>query len=183
MTPTVRTNLKATVIPRSLMRATVLGDLLKNFGVPDDAIRICQQGFAEGLIVGVTIKGIAHDGRPEDQATLIFDQLVDDDKMSFDLSGGRSMIEALSVKLAHAVSYSVATMRRKGLRLRFTYHFAMGVSAQSPTFENACSRFNLTPVNESLNDNLGSNMRQVFEIRPGRDKGIAYSHATAHRVR
>ncbi len=88
-------NLKTTTIPRTVMRATILGDLMANFGLPSDVIRLAQQGYASGDIVGITIYGLDYAGHAQDEAKLWFKQLVTDDQVSVDVSGGRSMIEAL----------------------------------------------------------------------------------------
>lgn len=179
----VRTNLKATVIPTSLMRATILGNFMKNFDFPDDTIAICQQGYADGLIAGVTIKGLAYDGHIEDEATLLFDELVHDVEVSVDISSGRSMIEAASVKLAHAVSYSIATMKRKGLSLSFSIHFTPRVNADAALAEQVCARFNLVYSRINPTYRPGYGPRRLFEVRPGLDKGIRYSHSSARRTR
>ncbi|MGE3992865.1 hypothetical protein [Pseudorhodoplanes sp.] len=173
MAPVV--NLKATVIPRSIVRATVLGDLMANFGLPPDVIRIAQEGFATGDITGITIFGIDFAGHSQDEVQLIFSELARDDQMSVDVSGGRSMIEALSLKFAHAVAYSVATMKRKGLRIDYIYHFPAGRT-------HTMSRYGLIPRSPTLYA-PGYAPRQLFSVQPGRDPGITYTHATARRIR
>ncbi len=183
MPPTVELapKLKATVIPTSLMRATCLGDFLKNFGASDETIRIAQQGYAEGRIAGLTIKGISHDGHIEDEATLLFDQLVTDPQISVDVSSGRSMIEAVSSRFGHAVAYSVATMKRKGLRLQYFWHLTPRVNADPDLFQATCAHFNLVSGGTDPTYRPGHAPRRLFEIRPGLDKGTSYSHSTARK--
>ncbi|MCB1484686.1 MAG: hypothetical protein KDJ17_07325 [Hyphomicrobiaceae bacterium] len=172
MAPVVQ--LKATVIPRSIVRTTILGDLMANFGLPPDVIRIAQQGFAAGDINGITIIGIDHAGHIQDEVRLRFQDLIRDDQMSVDVSGGRSMIEALSLKFAHAVSYSVTTMKRKGLRIEYNYQINGGRAHNM-------AMYGLAPA-ASVSYAPGYAPRQVFSVQPGRDPGITYSHATARRI-
>ncbi|MCH9808482.1 MAG: hypothetical protein K0U74_12175 [Alphaproteobacteria bacterium] len=178
-----RPNLKATVIPKSLMRITCLGDFMKNVGASDEAIRIAQEGCADGTVAGLTIAGIDHEGYISDEATLLFEELLEDTKVSVDVSDGRSMIEAVSNRFGHAVAYSVATMKRKGLSLLYRWHFTPRVNANQELFEATCTRFNLVPGTSGPTHRPGHAPRQLFEIRPGIDKGILYSHAVSRRTK
>ena len=120
--PTPVTTLKPTVIPLTIMRCTMIGDLMTNFGFTEQQARIAQEGYAAGLLSGITIEGLNAAGHIEDEASMWFQALAQEINVSVDVSGGRSMIEAVSRKLAHGVSYSVALMRRKGLRINVRYH-------------------------------------------------------------
>lgn len=172
---TVSVKLKATVVPRSVVRATILGDVMANFGLPPDVIELAQRGYASGDISGISICGIDHRGYIADQANLMFDQLTNNDGLSVDTSSGRSMIEAVSVKFAYAVEYSVNTMRRKGLSIQYRYHFYAGRNHEM-------GRYNLVPSNGSEYE-PGHSLRQIFSVQPGMDPGITYSHATTWRMR
>ncbi len=171
-----KTTLKATVIPRNIMRTTVLGDVMKNFGIADETITLAQQGFVNGDIVGLTIFGLGADGYIVDHATLMFADLKTNDDVSVDISNGKSMIEAVSLKLAHAVSYSVATMKQRDLAITFTYYFAAGRGAETML------RYGLTPGGTPLTYAPGMAGRQIFAITPGLDKGITYAHYSARKI-
>jgi hypothetical protein len=170
MNVNVRPILQATVIPRSIMRATVLGDVMKNFGLPDNTIAIAQRGFASGDITGITIYGLGPDGYVRDEATLTFNELRQDDQVSVDMSGGRSMVEAISLKFAHAVGYSVNAMKRAGLRLTYVYHFAPG--RDDPV---TITSYGLS-IGNGNSYAPGTAPRQLFAISPGFDRGITYRH-------
>ncbi len=175
MAPVVK--LRPTVIPTSIMRCTVLGDFMTNFGLPPDVVRLAQQGFAAGDITGITINGLGYDNYIRDQATLMFADLTTDHDVSVDVSEGRSMIEAVSVKFAHAVAYSIATMKRNGLQLAYHYHFAYGRADPANV-----GRYGLSYGHQS-SFAPGTAPRQLFSINPGLDRGITYSHATAYRIK
>jgi hypothetical protein len=174
--------LKTTVIPRSIMRATVLGDLMANFGATPDIIRTTQQGYADGLMTGVIVKGRDNSNYVREEVYLDFASIDADDKVSVDVSDGRSMIEAVSIKLARAVSYSVDMMKRRGLRIEFAYRMSPRVNADPELFQSTLSRFGLF-VSGSNDYEPGTAMRQLFSVSPGFDKGISYSHASSRRVR
>jgi hypothetical protein len=181
MAPVV--NLKTTVIPRSLMRATVLGDLMKNFGANDSTIRTAQEGFANGHICGLQILGRDHANYVRDEAYLDFDVLATDDNVQIDVSGGRSMIEAVSVKFAHGVAYSVDVMRRKGLVVTFSYQFRHHVWSDPALFQATLARYGLVMTDKSRDYEPGTAMRTLFTVNPDFDRGISYRHATSWRVR
>jgi hypothetical protein len=170
------TQLQATVVPQLTARATVLGDLLNAFGMDPDQIRIAQQGYADGAIIALTVRGIGYDGFVADEATLRFDEIVRDATISVDMSGGRSMTEAISRVLAHAIMYSVTTMKRKGLRITYWYHFA----PHAP-LEQTRARYGLQAgTMESYAPGHGP--RRLFEITPGADSGIHYAHYVTRRI-
>lgn len=173
------TNLKATVIPLSMVRTTIIGDLMQNFGLSDSETRIAQQGYVEGLLSGLTIDGLDSAGFIQDQAKLMFADLASDPNVTVDVSNGRSMIEAVSRKLAHGVSYSVTLMKRKGLRINVTYHLSSkGLADVGGTF----NRLGLTSAG-SHGYAPGYAGRTLFSITPGMDRGTTYSHSTAYRTR
>jgi hypothetical protein len=181
MAPVV--NLKTTVIPRSLMRATVLGDVMKNFGANDSIIRTAQEGFANGHICGLRVKGRDHTKYVRDEAYLDFDELATDDNVQVDVSGGRSMIEAVSIKFAHSVAYSVDLMRRKGLAIDFSYQFRPHVWSDPALFQSTLARYGLKPIDSNAEYEPGTAMRTLFTVQPGFDRGMSYSHATSWRTR
>lgn len=174
-------NLKTTVIPRSVMRATILADLMANFDAPPDVIRTAQQGYAEGLISGLIVKGRDHTNYVREEAHLDFTSLDSDDQVSVDVSDGRSMIEAVSIKFAHAVSYSVEAMRRRGLRIEFAYRMTGRACADPALFQRTLNRFGLHVLGDSDYE-PGTTMRQLFSVTPGFDKGVSYGHASARRI-
>jgi len=150
---------------------------MSNFGFPQNVVQIAQQGCLAGDIYAVSIYGVNAHNQIEDESMLSFDDLTHDDTVTVDTSGGRSMIEALSVKFAHAVAYSIATMQRKGLRLEYAFQFRAGRNDRA-----TMARYGLQP-NDHLNFAPGIQLRQVMSVRPGRDKGIRYTHSTAFRSR
>lgn len=180
MSPTVK--LKATVLPLSVVRTALLGDLMKNFGADDEQIRIAQQGFAEHLLMGVIVIGMDANGVTQDHVELDFEKLRADTTITVDTSGGRSMIEALSVKLAHAVAYSVEAMRRKGLTISFRYHFMPAVWNDLAKRHAMLARFNLMSHDDNLGYFPGTGPRLLFSVKPGADSGTRYSHFIARNV-
>lgn len=170
------TGLKPTVVPQLTARATVLGDVLNAFGMPPDQIRIAQEGYADGLIVAMTIQGSGYDGYVVDEAKLSFDTIVGNPTITVDTSGGRSMTEAISRALAHAIMYSVNTMRRKGLRLAYWYHFAPHANASMVR-----ARFGLATGTYG-HYAPGFAPRQVLHVTPGLDTGIHFGHYTSRRI-
>jgi hypothetical protein len=159
------------------MRATILGDIMKNYGIPDDTITIAQQGFLAGDITGLTVFGLGGDGYIRHHAPLTFAELTKSDDVTVDLANGRSMTEAVSVKLAQGVSYSVATMKRLGLTIAFTYFFAPGKGAET------MAKFGLVPGGTPYTYAPGTAGRQLFAITPGLDKGITFAHFAARSIR
>ena len=155
---------------------------MKNFGATDNDIRIAQEGFANGHICGLAVKGRDHTNYVRDEAFLNFDHLTQDDNVDIDVSGGRSMIEAVSLKFAYGVAYSVNLMRRKGLRVTLHYHFRPHTWADPAKYQSLLARYGLVPGNDSQDYEPGTAMRRIFEINPGLDKGISYSHATCRRT-
>lgn len=170
------TQLQPTVVPLLTARATILGDFLNAFGMDPEQIRIAQQGYADGFIVAMTVRGINYDGYVADEAMLRFDDIVRDATISIDMSGGRSMTEAISRVLAHAVMYSVTTMKRKGLRIAYWFHLA----AHAPT-EQTFARYGLHG-GAMENYAPGHAPRRLFEITPGANSGIHYAHYVSRRT-
>lgn len=118
-----KVQLKASVIPRSIMRATVLGDVMLNHGLPENVIKTVQQGFATGDVTGIAIYELDHASSVREQAMLTFAQMSRDDEVRIDVSNGRSMIEAVSRRFAHAVAASVQLIKRQGLGVDYTVFF------------------------------------------------------------
>lgn len=170
------TELQATVIPQLTARATVLGDVLNAFGAHADDIRIAQEGFANGDFNAVTIRGLDHNGYVADEARLLFDEIKRQANITVNLSGGRSMTEAISRQLAQAVMYSVNTMKRKGLSIRFVYWFKPHVNTVQTQ-----ARYNLSDAPAAAYA-PGHGPRRMFEVTPGLDNGIHYAHYTARRI-
>ena len=150
-------------------------------GATDDQLRIAQQGFAEGLMKGVTIRGLDAAGFVRESARLDFQDITNDDNLTLDTSKGQAMTEALSVHLAKAVEYSVGTMQRKGLATSFVFHFKPHVATDPAVFEATLARFGLAPSSDPGTP-PGTALRAVVKVVPGRDAGITYSHFTAWRT-
>lgn len=171
--------LKPTVIPLSIVRCTMIGDLMTNFGLDDNQTRIAQQGYADGLLSGLTIKGLDASGYVQDEATLMFADLAAEINVTVDVSGGRSMIEAVSRKLAHGVAFSVQRMKRRGLRITVTYHLS---SKGMGDYHGTCNRLGLSAGGGGSTYAPGYAGRTLFTISPGLDRGTTYSHITATRI-
>lgn len=170
------TTLKPTVVPQLTVRATILGDSLNAFGMQANEIRIAQDGFAEGLIHAVSIKGLDANGYVADEAVLRFDAIKQEAQMTVDMSGGRSMTEAVSRLLARHIVYSADLMKRKGLRITFMYWFPSHVNAAM-----ACARFGLSP-GFSPGYAPGHAPRQLFSVTPGADTGVHFAHYQSRRT-
>ncbi len=160
------------VFPRAVVRATVLGDVMKNYGIPDDVIHVAQTGLMANDFTGMTFTGFAPSGAPRERATLSFDDLKDNDNMTMDVRDGRSMVEALSRKLAHAVAASIHLMRQQRLRIQYTFHCPEHASVAE-----ICQKYGLTQ--EAPQEDDTTEMRLVFRVTPGRDTGITFGHYTA----
>lgn len=171
MKPTPK--LVPSVLPRAVVRATVLGDVMKNYGIPDNIIHIAQTGLMAGDFTGMTFTGYAPSGAVRERASLSFDELTENDDMTMHLGNNQSMVEALSRKFAHAVAASIHLMRQQHLRIHYTFHFAEFVNVDT-----ACQKYGLTyePASERSD---ADNMRMVFRVSPGRDRGIHFAHYTA----
>lgn len=159
------------VFPRSVVRATVFGDVLKNYGIPDEIIHIAQTGLMAGEFTGMSLTGIAPSGAVRERSSVSFDKLGEDDNMTMDVKDGRSMAEALSRKFAHAVAASVHLMRQQRLRITYTFHFAEHINVAM-----ACQKYGLTLESGEI-DTPG--MRLLFRVSPGRDRGIVFDHYTS----
>ena len=170
------TTLKPTVVPQLTVRATILGDALNAYGMHAKDIRVAQEGFAEGLINAVSIKGLDAAGFVADEAVLRFDAIQKEAQMTVDMSGGRSMTEAVSRILARHIVYSADLMKRKGLRITFYYWFPAHVNTMM-----ACARFGLNP-GYSPGYAPGHGPRQLFSVTPGADKGVHFAHYQSRRT-
>lgn len=170
------TTLEPTVVPQLTMRATILGDTLNAFGMHADEIRIAQDGFAEGLINAVHIKGLDAHGYVADEAVLRFDAIQREVNMTVDMSDGRSMTEAISRQLARHIVYSADLMKRKGLRITFTYRFPGHVNT-----EQVFARFNLVAGAPQAYA-PGYAPRRIFSVTPGADKGVHFAHYQSRPV-
>lgn len=163
--------LTPSVLPRIVVRATILGDVMKNYGIPDEVIHVAQTGLMAGDFTGMTFSGYAPSGALRERATLSFEDLSENDNMTMDVRDGRSMVEALSRKLAHAVAASVHLMRQQRLSIHYTYHCSDFVNAAE-----ICQKYGLhqeTPQGDA------TGMRLLFRVRPGRDTGITFGHYTS----
>ena len=159
------------VFPRAVVRATVLGDVMKNYGIPDEIIHIAQTGLMAGDFTGMTFTGFSPSGALRERSTLSFDTLKENDNMTMDVRDGRSMVETLSRKFAHAVAASVHLMRQQRLSVRYTFHFAEFVNAAE-----ACQKYGLT---YEASPGEATGMRLLFRVSPGRDPGITFTHYTS----
>lgn len=159
------------VLPRAVVRASILGDVMKNYGIPDNVIHLAQTGLIAGDFIGITFTGYAPSGAFRERSTLMFDTLTENDNMTMQVADGRSMVEALSTKLAHAVAASVGLMLQQRLRIHYTFLYAPGVNASD-----GCRKYGLTMVDPSSEQPQG---RLLFSVTPGRDRGITFSHYTS----
>lgn len=164
-------NLVPSVFPRAVVRATILGDVMKNFDIPDEIIHIAQTGLMAGEFTGITLSGYSASGALWERASLSFDTLAENDAMTMDVSNGRSMAEALSRKFAHAIGASIALMRAQRLRIRYTFHLSVFANASE-----VCQKYGLS-FDGPEEDAPG--MRLLFRVSPGRDRGITFDHFTS----
>jgi hypothetical protein len=164
-------------MPVLTVRTGTLGETLNAFGMDAPNIRIAQEGYADGLIYAVSMKGIGHDGYIVDQATLTFDRIVKAANIPVDTFGGkRSTTEAISRVLAHAIVYSSGLMKRKGLRVWFYYWFTAGTDHAATR-----ARFN---IHSGDKHTYAPNMapRLLFEVTPAADTGTHFAHYQATRT-
>lgn len=174
--PKVVTSLQP--MPVLTFRTGVLAETLNVFGMDANNIRIAQEGYADGLIYAVSIKGIGADGYIADEAMLVFDRIVGSPTITADTYGGkRSLTEAISRVLAQRIVYSANLMRRKGLRLHFYFHFTAHADNAA-----TCARFGLTSGNSHFYA-PGMAPRQLFKVTPAADRGTHFAHYQATRVR
>ncbi len=169
MNPAVK--LVPSIFPRQVVRATVLGDVMKNYGLPDPVIEVAQAGLIAGDIVGITFTGIGPSGVVRERSTLSFDVLKQNDDMSMNITTGCSMVEALSRKLAFAISSSIQLMRQQNLSISYTFHIAEHCNSFA-----VCQKYGLSHNSDPLG---GPPMRQLFHVSPGRDRGISFRHFSA----
>lgn len=163
--------LTPSVLPRIVVRASILGDAMKNYGIPDDVIHIAQTGHMAGDFTGMTFSGYAPSGALQERAFLSFDTLIQNDNITMDISDGRSMVEALSVKFAHAVAASTHLMRQQRLRIQYTFHIP-----ETTSVGEVCQKYGLT---YTPRDEAETGMQLLFSVSPGRDRGITFEHYTA----
>lgn len=171
MKPAVK--LVPSVFPRAVVRASILGDVMKNYGLPDDVIHIAQTGLMAGDFTGMTFTGFAPSGALRERSNLSFESLTENDNMSMDVADGRSMVEALSRKLAHAVAASVGLMLQQRLRIQYTFLIAEHVNGAE-----TCRKYGLA---FNVEGDEQPPMRLLFKVSPGRDRGITFAHYTSGR--
>lgn len=143
---------------------------MKNYGIPDEIIHIAQTGLMAGDFTGMTFTGFSPSGALRERASLSFDILKDNDNMTMNVSDGRSMAEALSRKLAHAVAASIHLMRQQRLRIQYTFHCSEHASVAE-----ICQKYGLT---QEAPQKDATEMRLAFRVTPGRDTGITFGHYT-----
>ena len=177
-----KTKLIPSVMPKSLVRLHVLGDMMRNFGATEEQTSIAQQGFSEGLMEAFAVEGIDANGHMLDRALLSFAVLNENVELTLDTSDGRCVTEAFSLKLAKALEYSVQAMRRKNLSVRFIYYFSPHVTSNPEKYRHVLARFGLVPA--TIPDcPPGMMLRPIVTVRPGRDTGITFSHESAWKTR
>lgn len=159
------------VFPRAVVRATILGDVMKNYGIPDNVIEIAQAGLMAGDFTGMTFSGYAPSGILRERSQLSFATLTENDNMEMAVRDGISMVETLSKKMAHAVAASVQLMMQQRLTIEYTFHFADNVH-----FATVCQKYGLQ--HRVINAQEPS-MRLLFHVSPGRDRGITFDHYTS----
>lgn len=176
-----KVNLKATVLPLQTVRATMVGDLLANHGFSQEQIDIAQRGYLAGWLDRVIIAGIDYAGYAQDVITLWFDKIEGEPKVSVDVTGGRSMLEAVSVPLAGAVDYGVKALKRKGLRPTLFFGYASWLDAAE--VEKARTALNLNGAPLNLSPAAGYAMREIVYVSPATDRGAHYQHQQARRIK
>lgn len=159
------------IFPRAVVRASILGDAMKNYGLPDDIIDLAQTGLMAGDFTGITFNGYAPSGVLRERSTLSFAALTQNDNMTMDVKDGRSMVEALSRKLAHAVAASVGLMIQQRLAIHYTFLISDQVSVPE-----TCRKYGLVMATSTGEQQP---MRLLFSVTPGRDRGITFSHFTS----
>jgi len=157
------------------MRAVLLDNILRNFGVPEHHIKIAVNGFKSGDICGITVHGLNRFGFSEEQATVMFETLVTDDEVSLVIDSRKNFAYVLSKKLGHALDFSIKRMRSRELRIIVQHHFT----------DKAV--LNLGEVQARLGLVTGGvtaagELVQLFKISPAFDRGITYSHATTNKT-
>ncbi len=166
-----------TPIQIPVLQAYVLGDFMRAFGIDEQTIQFVQQGFAAGDFNGLIIRGLNTSGMIVERTTLHFYEIVREATLMVDTGSEVSITEQLSRNLANSILYSAATMRRKGLHVRYSYVLTAKASANT---EATFQRYGLTfDVPDTVTP--GSSMRQVYAISH-RPTGATISHDTAWRT-
>lgn len=173
-------NLTPTPIPRLEFRAAILQDFLVNAEIPPDIVKRAVDGFFAGDLTGVTVYAMDANNWAQEHATLQFSDVFENDTLTVDVSGGRSMIEAASVRFSRCVEHSLRRMKIQGYRLSWNFH--MRTFPTQAGFEGALRRYNLVP-GEPPRYAHGTGPRQLFSVSPGLDQGISYAHYTARPIR
>lgn len=147
---TMKVAIKMHPVPRSVLRAAVVGEYLATMGLSDSiSIRGVQQAVNEGLVTGIIVVGFTSTGIPKDRNTLAIKKLEQDDKVMLDLSDGKSHIEALDVTLAGAISWACDRAKRLNLTPRFYLDWSAEARADPANLAAACRRLNLVMDGES----------------------------------
>lgn len=179
--PKVETTLKPVVMPTLELRMHLLNEVLTHFGEDANNIRIALEGFRDGVINGVSIKGIDHTGYVQDEARLWFDEIATERRHSLDTLGGkRSVTESLSRSLAHAIMFSVNRFKARGLARYYYYYFPPHVNANRAQADAVRARFGLTAGGSSHSYAPGYAPRRLVHVSPGCDRGTHFAHDTAH---
>lgn len=144
---TPKVKLQVQLLPKSIVRAAIAGEFLRNLGLTDDKqISNVQQGLAEGLLKSVAVVGVTANSTPADRYTLRFNELADDAKIELDTSDGKSHFEALDANMAAMLQWQVGRMRRNGWTPTFIYEFS-DYALKNPTYlADAKKRLNFVDV-------------------------------------
>lgn len=160
-------------IPLPVVRATVLGEVMKNYGLPNSIIEIAQNGLTAGDFSGIIFRGHSPSGALREQSHLSFDVLKPNEKVSLKLVEGQSMTEALSKKLAHAIAASIGLMQKQRLKIHYTFCVADGRPLST-----IIQKYGLDPPSDNFGDAPVPPLRKLFEVSPGRVPCIRFAHYT-----
>lgn len=180
MQPTIDINLKPTTLPLPMVRAQMIGDFLANHGIDASTVETAQRGYLAGWLKSVTVHGLDAQGYVCERYTLDFTKLDGEPMVTVQLADGRSMIEALSPKLAAAVSLGVRTMRQRGLTPHVV--FQTYPTLDDATRAHAFATLGLVPA-DTPGCQPGYVLVEVLRISPGKDRGSTYTHDSARRSR
>ena len=160
--------------PTPILKARLysLGDFMRAFGADESAIRKAQDGFAEGVFSGVTVKGRDYADMVIAQTSFDFDDIVRDGTIDLDLGSDVSVTGQLSKRLEFAIIHAVNEMRRRGLRITYGYTLTPKGSADQAT---VFARYGLVSASSDQN---APGLRTVFTITEKRIGGTL-THASS----
>jgi hypothetical protein len=163
---------------KSVIRASFASELVENFGANKSDIRVVHSGVAEGFLSSINILGFDVTSAVQDCCVLSVAELTADAEMTLNLDGGRrSIIEAVSGKMAKGALYSINKMRARGLRVGFSFEFTPQVANDSAAYQAIMTRFKLVPAPGPNNANSRALRREWTITHP--DLALSLSHWSA----